>query len=115
MVPLPPLPEFAAHKEKLFPGMPEHPCIKHPQIGELLPDIPRHFGKQRAFPIDNFIVTQHQNEMLLKSVDERKRNISLMEPREDRTELHVSEEVVHPGHVPLEAEPESTNMSWSPN
>src|SRR6266487_6516918 len=115
MVPFAPLPEFATHKEKLFPGVPEHPRIKHPQIGELLPDVPRHFGKQRAFPIDNFIVTQHQDEMLLKSVEQREGNISLMEPPENRIELHVSEEVVHPAHVPFKAEPKSAEISWPRN
>src|SRR5438132_2597938 len=115
MVPLAPLPEFAAHKEKLFPGMPEHPRIKHPQIGKLLPDVARHFGKQRAFPMDNFIVTQHQNEMLLKSVDERKGNISLMKSAVNGIELHVIEEVMHPAHVPFKAEPKSAEISRARN
>src|SRR5947207_6258529 len=115
MVPLAPLPEFAAHKEKLFPRMPEHPRIKHPQIGEFLPDIPRHFGKQRTFSMDNFIVTQHQNEMLLKSVEKREGNISLMEPPENRIELHIGEEVMHPAHVPFKAEPKSAEISRARN
>src|SRR6266576_7016133 len=115
MVPLPPLPEFATHKEKLFPRVSEHPRIKHPQIGKLLPDIPRHFGKQRAFSMDNFIVTQHQNEMLLKSVEEREGDVSLMKPPENRIELHVSEEVVHPAHVPFKAEPKSAKISRARN
>src|SRR5438067_10460799 len=111
MIPFPPLAKFAAHKEKLFPGMPEHPRIKHPQIGELLPDIPRHFRKQRAFPINNFIVAQHQNEMLLKSVEEREGNVSLMKPPVNRIKLHVMEKVVHPAHIPFKAEPESAKVS----
>src|SRR6266567_171480 len=115
MIPFAPLAKFAAHKEKFLAGMPEHPSIKHTQIGELLPDIPRHFGKQRTFPMDNFIVTQHQNEMLLKSVEEREGNVSLMKPPENRIELHVSEEVVHPAHVPFKAEPKSAEIGWSRN
>src|SRR5438034_5395089 len=115
MVPFAPLPEFAAHKEKLFPRMPEHPRIKHPHIGELLPDIARHFRKQRAFPIDNFIVTQHQNEMFLKSIEEREGDVSLMEPPVNRIELHVSEEVVHPAHVPFKAEPKAAKISRARN
>src|SRR6266567_123428 len=115
MVPFAPLPEFAAHKEKLFPRMPEHPRIKHPQIGELLPEIPRHPGKQRALPMDNFIVAQHQNEMLLKSVEERERNISLMEPPENRIELHIAEEVMHPAHVPFKTEPKAAEIRRARN
>src|SRR5204863_6085560 len=95
--------------------MPKHPRIKHPQSGELLPDIARHFGKERAFPIDNFVVTQHQNELLLKSVEQREGDISLMETAENRIELHVSEEVVHPAHVPFKAEPKSAEIGWSRN
>src|SRR6266446_607677 len=115
MVPFAPLPEFATHKEKLFPRMSEHPRIKHPQIGELLPDIPRHFGKQGAFPMDNFIVTQHQNEMFLKSVEQREGNISLMEPPENRIELHISEKVMHPAHVPFKTEPKTAEISRARN
>src|SRR5437660_12269892 len=105
MIPLAPLPELASHKEELFPRMPKHPGVKHPQIGELLPDVARHFGKQRAFAMDNFVVAQHQDEMLLKSVKERKGNVSLMKAAINRIELHVIEEVMHPTHVPLKAEP----------
>src|SRR5438552_2683462 len=115
MVPLAPLPEFATHKEKLFPRMAEHPGIKHSHIGELLPDIARHFGKQRAFPMDNFIVTQHQNEMLLKCIEEREGNISLMKPPENRIELHVSKEVVHPAHVPFKTEPKAAEIRRARN
>src|SRR6266576_485197 len=111
MVPFPPLPEFATHKKKLFPWMSEHPGIKHPQIGELLPNIPRHFREQRAFPMNNFIVTQHQNEMLLKSIKERKGNVSLMKPPVNRIKLHVMEKVVHPAHIPFKAEPEPAKVS----
>src|SRR5438445_8990936 len=111
MVPFAPLPEFAAHKKKLFPRMPEHPRVKHPQISEFLPDIPRHFRKQRAFPMNNFVVAQHQDEMLLKSVEERKGNVSLMEPPINRIELHVMEEVVHPTHVPFKDEPQAAEVS----
>src|SRR6266567_6989849 len=115
MIPFAPLAKFAAHKEKFLARVPEHPRIKHPHIGELLPDIPRHFGKQRPFPMDNFIVTQHQNEMLLKSVEEREGNISLMEPPENRIELHIGEEVMHPAHVPFKAEPKSAEISRARN
>src|SRR5438067_13692743 len=84
MVPFAPLPEFATHKKKFFPRVSEHPGIKHSQISELLPNIPRHFREQREFPMNNFIVAQHQNEMLLKSVEEREGNVSLMKPPVNR-------------------------------
>ena len=44
VVPFIPLAEFAAHEEKLFTGMSVHPSQKHPEIGELLPFVARHFG-----------------------------------------------------------------------
>src|SRR5947207_14825137 len=115
MVPFAPLPKFAPHKEEFFPRVSEHPGINHTQIGELLPNIPRHFREQRAFPMNNFIVAQHQNEMLLKSVEEREGNVSLMKPPINRIKLHVMEEVVHPAHIPFKAEPEAAEIRRARN
>ena len=44
VVPLVGLAEFAAHEHQLFSGVPVHPRQEHPEIGELLPFVARHFG-----------------------------------------------------------------------
>ena len=61
--------------------------------------------------MNDFIVAQHQNEMLLKSVEEREGNVSLMKPPVNRIKLHVMEKVVHPAHIPFKPEPESAKVS----
>src|SRR5436305_10847241 len=111
VVPFVPLAEFAAHEEQLLPGMPIHPGIEHPEIGELLPLVPRHFIEQRSFPIDDLVVAKHDNEILLESVDQRKGDAALMKAPMDGIELHVAEEIVHPTHVPFKPEPEPTQVS----
>ena len=68
MVPFVPLAKFAAHEEELFAGMPVHPGQKHPEIGELLPIVAGHLRQQRALAVNNFIVAEHQNKVLLKSI-----------------------------------------------
>ena len=63
VVPFVPLAEFAAHEQQLFAGLPVHPRQKHPEIGELLPFVARHLGKERTLAVNDFVVAQHQNEM----------------------------------------------------
>src|SRR2546430_8068257 len=53
--------------------------------------------------------------MLLKSIEQREGNISLMEPPKNRIELHVSEEVMHPAHVPFKAEPKAAKIRRARN
>src|SRR2546428_10638928 len=110
MFPLPPLAELAAHEKQFFAGMSVHPGEEHPQIGELLPFIARHFRNERTFAVDDFIVTQNQDEALVKRVDERERDVAVMKPQINRIEAHVMEKVVHPSHVPFETETKSAQI-----
>src|SRR2546423_15154925 len=110
VVPLAPLTKFVAHEEQLFARMTKHPGVKHPQVGELLPFVARHLVDERTFAMHHFVVTEYENEMLLKRVEEREGDTALMKPAIDRIERHVVKEVVHPAHVPFEAEPESTEI-----
>src|SRR5207249_7472182 len=102
VVPFVALAEFAAHKEQFFAGMPVHPRQKHPEIGELLPFVAGHLRKKRAFAINDFIVAEHENEIFLKSVEQRESDVAVMKAAINRVEAHVFEEVVHPTHVPFE-------------
>ena len=58
------LAEFGAHKQQFFARMPIHPSQKHPDIGKLLPCVAWHFGQQRTFAVDDFIMAKHENEIL---------------------------------------------------
>src|SRR5438270_10919999 len=113
VVPFMPLTELAAHEQQLVAGMPIHPGVEHPEIGELLPLVPRHFIEKRSFPMNNFVVTEHENEILLESIEQRKGDITLMKTSMNGIELHVSEEIVHPTHVPFESEPEPAQVGRS--
>src|SRR5258708_26460754 len=70
--PLPPLSKFASHKEQLFARMAPHETEQKAQVGELLPDIPRHLAQQRAFAIDDFIVRERQPKVFGISLHQRK-------------------------------------------
>src|SRR5208283_625843 len=43
VIPFLPLADFASHEQQLFAGVRVHPCVKHSEVGELLPWITRHF------------------------------------------------------------------------
>src|SRR6185437_3095034 len=111
MVPFVLLAKFAAHENQLFAGVTIHPCQKHSEIGELLPFVTGHFGQQRSLPVHHFIVTENQNEILLKRIKQRERNIAVMETPKNRIETHVLQEIVHPTHVPFEPESEAAEIS----
>ena len=61
--------------------------------------------------MNDFIVTQHENEMFGERVEQRERDVAVMKPPVNRIERHVLEEVVHPTHVPFEPEPEPAEIN----
>ena len=110
VVPFAALTEFAAHEKQLLARMPVHPGEKHPQIRELLPFIARHLIEKRTLAVDDLVVAEHENEMLRERVHEREGDAVVMEAAKDRIERHVMKEVVHPTHVPFEAESEAAEI-----
>ena len=87
MVPLVPLSEFSADEEQLFARGARTSTPKHPEIGQLLPFVPRHFVIATSFPVHDFVMAKHKNEMLVKGVKERKRDVAVMKPAVNRNEL----------------------------
>src|ERR1700693_6066321 len=61
----------------------------------------------------NLIVAQNQDKMLMIGIDHREVHLSLVEPSVNRFAAHVEQKVVHPSHVPLEPETESSQVGWS--
>ncbi len=80
MVPLGFLCELGAHEEQLFTGVREHPSVEHPEIGELLPVIPRHFFDERAFAVNDFVVTEYEHEVLVERIHDGERDFVLVVP-----------------------------------
>src|SRR5262252_9475299 len=104
MIPFPPLPEFAAHEQKLLAWLAIHPGVEQPQIRELLPFVARHLGQERAFAIDDFIMAQYEDEIFVKRIEQEERDVAVMIPAKNRIEAHVFQKIVHPTHVPLKPE-----------
>src|SRR5262245_17152501 len=111
MVPFPQLPKLASHEEQLLARVSVHPRIKHPEIGKFLPFVPGHLIEQRTLAVHHLVVTEHEYEVLLKSVHDRERDVILMKASVDRIERHVVQKIVHPPHVPLEAESQTAQIS----
>src|ERR1700730_9946636 len=61
----------------------------------------------------NLIVAQNQDKMLMIRIDHREGHFSLVESSVNRFAAHVEQKVVHPSHVPLEPETESSQVGWS--
>ena len=68
------LTELLAHEEEFFAGVRVLIGIKQTEVGELLPEIARHFVQQRVFAMDDFIVGKRQNEIFAEGIDEGKRD-----------------------------------------
>src|ERR1700736_1398640 len=111
VVPFMPLAELAPHEKQLLAGMAIHPRVKHSKIGKFLPFVARHLRQERALAVHDFIVTEHENEMFLKRVKQRKRDVAVMKTPINRIERHVFQEIVHPAHVPFESKTESAEIS----
>ena len=90
--------------------MGEHPRVQRAQVRELLPAVARHLGEHRALAVHDLVVRERQDEVLRERVDERERQLVVMPAAVDRLELEVGERVVHPAHVPLEAEAEAAEV-----
>ena len=56
VIPLPPLPELAAHEHQLLAGLRVHPPEQEPQVRELLPVVAGHLVQQRALAVHHLVV-----------------------------------------------------------
>ena len=107
MVPLPPLAELAAHEEQLLSRRRPLIAEEQPQIGALLPFVAGHLRDQRSFSVHHLVVAQRQDEILVERVEAAEGERAVVKTAVHRIALHVVERVVHPAHVPLEAEAEA--------
>ncbi len=104
--------ELPAHEQQLLAGVTPHVAVQRSEVGELLPVVARHLPDQRALAVDDLVVRQRQHEVLVECVDQRKRELAVVVLAKHRIELHVLERVVHPAHVPFEAESEAAHARW---
>ena len=109
-IPLAALRKFLAHEDELLAGMRPHEAVEGPEIGELLPVVARHLAEHRALAVHHLVMAERQHEILGEGVEQAEGQLVVMESAEHGIERHVVERVVHPAHVPLEAEAEAAFM-----
>ena len=80
------------------------------QPGEPAPLVAGHLAQQRALPVHHLVVRQRQDEVLRERVDQRERDLVVVVLPVDGILAQVGQGVVHPAHVPLEAEPEPAQV-----
>ncbi len=67
-------------------------------------------SQQRALAVHDLVVGERQDEVLVQRIDEREGQLVVVEATMDRVVLEVAQRVVHPAHVPLEAEAEPADV-----
>ena len=110
VVPFGVLRELAAHEQQLLARVRPHVAEQQPQVGEALPVVARHLAEQRALAVHHLVVRERQHEVLAEGVDEREGQLAVVPAAVHRVVVHVLQGVVHPAHVPLQAEAEATEI-----
>ena len=113
VVPLAPLRDFAAHEQQLLARGRPLESEQRAQVGELLPAVARHLGDERALAVHDFVVRQRQDVVLRPRVHAAEGELVVVIAPVHRFPRQVLERVVHPAHVPLEAEPEPADVRRS--
>ena len=110
MIPFPTLAEFAAHEEELLPRLAVHVPVDQSEVGELLPVVSGHFAEERSFAVHDLIMGKRKGEVLRKGIKHAEGQIVMLVFSMDRVMGHVGQRVVHPTHVPLEAETQAAQV-----
>ena len=110
MRPLADLTELASHKEQFLSRLGEHIGEEQPQVSEFLPFVARHFADQRTFSVHHLVMAQRQHEILVERIEHAKGQLVVVVLAVDGVLLEIGERVVHPAHVPLQAEPQASQM-----
>ncbi len=105
--PLAVLRELLAHEQQLLARMGPLPRQEGADAGQLLPPVTGHLAQQRALAVHDLVVADRQHVVLGERVDHAERQLVVVVAAVDRIAGDVLEAVVHPAHVPLEAEAET--------
>ena len=87
-----------------------HVAVERAQVREALPAVAGHLPEQRALAVHDLVVGERQDEVLVPGVDHREGQLVVVEAAVHRLLREVLERVVHPAHVPLEAEAEPAEV-----
>src|SRR6202035_5459971 len=110
VIPLRPLAELIAHEQELLAGMAEHKPVQEPQIRKLLPLIARHLAQHGSLTVDDLIVRERQQEVFSEGIHQTKRDLVMLIASEYGLLREVVQHIMHPAHIPLETESQSSNV-----
>ena len=108
--PLVPGRDLRAHEQELLARLPPHAQQQRAQVGEALPLVAGHLAQQRALAVDDLVVGERHDEVLGRRVQAAERQPVVVEAAVNRVLGEVLERVVHPAHVPLEAEADAAQV-----
>ena len=100
----------APMKSSFLPGWPHMSTQQRAQVGEALPVVAGHLAQQRALAVHDLVVRERQHELLGVLVQAAEGELVVVEAPMDRVLAEVLERVVHPAHVPLEAEADAAEV-----
>src|SRR5918993_4311721 len=86
-----------------------HEAVVGAKVGELLPLVTWHLVYEGALAVHDLVVREGQDEVLVEGVDEGERDLIVVVLAVDWVLGHVLKAVVHPAHVPLVTEPQTTH------
>ena len=101
LTPLGELCKILSHEQQLLARMSKHEAVGCTQICKLELPLARHLADHRTFSVYDLVVREGQNKVLAVRIDHAERQLTVMVGTEERIELHIIEEIVHPAHVPL--------------
>src|SRR3989454_12740155 len=107
--------DFLAHKEKFLAGVSVLIGVKETEIGELLPEVAGHFVEKRVFAVHDFVVGKGEEEILGEGVEEGESELIVLVFAMDGVVRKKAQSVVHPSHVPFEAEAEAAEIGGARN
>ena len=100
-LPLDKLTKFTALEQQLFAWM-SHPIAKETtKARKFLPIITWHFVNQGALAMHYLIMGKRQHKILTKGIHHGESNLVMVPLAVDRIQTAISQDIVHPAHIPL--------------
>ena len=94
--------DILSHEKKLLSGMAHHVAVACLQVGELLLPVSGHFPKHGGLAVHHLVVGKHQHELLAVGIDHAEGEHVVAAGAEIGILTDISQEIVHPAHVPLQ-------------
>ena len=104
------LPELAALEQQLLARVRPHVGQQRAQVRGLVPGVAGHPLPQRALAVHHLVVREREHEVLAEGVHQREGHLVVVVAAVDGVAPDVVERVVHPAHVPLEAEAQAAEV-----